>query len=419
MHFLLTPVGSSGDVHPYVGIGHGLRERGHDVTVLTAEPHRRGVEAAGLEFVSVYTTADYDAATHDPDLWHPVKSFKAVARLIVRALEPLWRELEARFEPGHTFLVGHPLSFATRSFEEHSGAPAATLQLAPSSLRSVYRSTVLPPARDISRWPRWSKRALWWLIDRTQVDPLIAPTLNRWRASHGLPPVTRIFQHWMNSPQRVLGLFPEWFGARQPDWPRTLELTSFPLWDDGHASARDARLEQFLATGAAPVVVTAGTANRQAAAFFAATAGALAKLELRGLFLTAHEANLPRDLPESIVVRAYAPLSRVLPRSAALVHHGGIGTMAQAFAAGVPQLVLPMAFDQPDNAMRAAELGAARFLTPANVAAESVAAALRSLLDDTTVAAATARWRDALEGVDGIARACDVLERDAARDRAR
>ncbi len=413
MRFLLTPVGSSGDVHPYVGIGRELRERGHDVSVLTAEPHRSVVESAGLEFVSVFSAAEYEAAIRHREIWHPTRSFRTVLEFIVKGLEPTWRELEARYEPGRTFVVGHPLGFAARAFEDKTGVAAATLQLAPSSLRTVHRTTVLPPATDISGWPLFAKRAVWWLIDRLQIDPLIAPPLNRWRAEHGLPPVRRIFRTWMNSPRRVLALFPEWFGPRQPDWPPQLEYVSFPLWDAAKTDTLDPELERFLQSGSAPVVATPGSANTQAAPFFAALAAALTQSGRRGLFLTGFPEQLPRELPGTIVTRRYAPLARVLPHAAVLVHHGGVGTMAQAFAAGTPQLVMPMAFDQPDNAMRAQRLGAARFLTPKRFTPRNVAAVLGEL-GGAPAAAAAARVRAELRGVDGIALACDVLERDAA-----
>jgi UDP:flavonoid glycosyltransferase YjiC (YdhE family) len=45
-----------------------------------------------------------------------------------------------------------------------------------------------------------------------------------------------------------------------------------------------------------------------------------------------------------------------------VVHQAGIGTLAQALRAGRPQVILPVAFDQPDNARRAAALGVGRVL---------------------------------------------------------
>jgi UDP:flavonoid glycosyltransferase YjiC (YdhE family) len=254
---------------------------------------------------------------------------------------------------------------------------------------------------------------MWALIDRVGIDPLIAPALNQWRRTLGLPPVRRVFKEWINSPRLVVGLFPDWFGPRQPDWPTRFHHASFPLWDDARTPP-DLELTTFLDAGTAPVVVSPGSANRHATSFFAAAAAALRRLGRRGLFLTGFAEQLPPDLPNTILHRAYAPFSAVLPRAAALVHHGGIGTMAQGFAAGVPQLVMAMAFDQPDNAVRASQLGVARWLAPARFTADRVTAALEDLLGNPVVARAAAELRDRLREQNGIALACDLLERETA-----
>jgi len=408
--FLLTPVGSSGDVHPYVGLGRELRTRGHEVTVIAAEPHRGVVEQGGLAFVPTHTAEQFHATTLNPDLWHPRRGFKTVMEMGISAIEPTWRALGHLYQPGRTTIVGHPLSLATRSFEEKTGAPAVTLHLAPSSLRSTYRVPALPPGLDISGLPHWCKRGLWWFIDRVMIDPNFAPALNAWRAGHGLPPVRRAFKSWLNSPRLVIGMFPEWYGPRQPDWPDRFHYASFPLWDDPHGSPMDAELSAFLDGGTPPVVATPGSANRHATDFFAAAAQALVRLGRRGLFLTGYPEQLPPDLPDTILHRRYAPFSAVLPRSAALIHHGGIGTAAQAFAVGVPQLVMPMGFDQPDNAIRAEREGVARWLTPGRFTEERVAGALDALLRDAGVTRAVATCRDRLRGVNGIGMAADLLE---------
>ena len=94
----------------------------------------------------------------------------------------------------------------------------------------------------------------------------------------------------------------------------------------------------------------------------------------------------------------YVPLGQVLPRAAALVSHGGVGTLSQALAAGVPQLVMPLGFDQFDNAARLERLGVAATLTPRRFRGPAVAQHLARLLGCPTVAracqAAAARLRD-------------------------
>lgn len=413
MHFLMTSVGSSGDVHPYIGIGRRLRQRGHEVTLLAADPHRPAIEAAGLGFASIWSEADYVEVTHDPDLWHPRRGLGMVLGIATRGLEALWRELEARYEPERTMIVGHPLAFGARAFEEKFHVPALTIHLAPGSIRTAHQVPALPPGVDISGLPHGLKRAMWWLTDLAMIDPKIAPALNRWRAGRGLGPVRRIFQSWLNSPQGVIGLFPPWFGPRQPDWPERFHFASFPLHDDVHSPAADPELDAFLGKGSPPIVFSPGSANRHAGNFFAAGLAALDQLGMRGLFLTGFPEQLPKNLPPSILHRQYLPFSAVLPRSAAFVHHGGVGSTAQALAAGVPQLMMPMGFDQPDNALRAERLGVARWLAPRKFSGPRVARALEQLLGDSTVAAATQQMAEWLGRADGVGLAADILERHA------
>ena len=54
-HFLLTTFGSLGDLHPYIAVGLGLRERGHRVSIATSEGYRAKVEGEGLELPAVAT----------------------------------------------------------------------------------------------------------------------------------------------------------------------------------------------------------------------------------------------------------------------------------------------------------------------------------------------------------------------------
>jgi rhamnosyltransferase subunit B len=74
------------------------------------------------------------------------------------------------------------------------------------------------------------------------------------------------------------------------------------------------------------------------------------------------------------------PLSKLLPQAAALVHHGGIGTTAEAFRAGVPQLITPFAWDQFDNGARIASLGAGLVVPVAGLSPRKLARSLDALI---------------------------------------
>jgi UDP:flavonoid glycosyltransferase YjiC (YdhE family) len=104
-------------------------------------------------------------------------------------------------------------------------------------------------------------------------------------------------------------------------------------------------------------------------------------LQRRGILLTRYREQLPASLPETVRCFGFVPMGQLLPHCAAMVHHGGIGTTAQGLAAGTPQLIMPMAFDQPDNAARAVRLGVARAIAPRAFRPRTAARRLAELLE--------------------------------------
>jgi UDP:flavonoid glycosyltransferase YjiC (YdhE family) len=414
-NIILTPVGSAGDVLPFVGVGRALRDRGHDVTLITSEPFRPVAEQAGLRFSGTMTKAEFDSLTNNPDIWHPRKGMQILLRLIGEWMRAGYDLLRPLYEPGRTVLVGHALSLSTRMLEEKHGVPAVTLHLAPSAFRTLHQMPAFRAGSDLSDWPRPLKRLMWWIADRFYLDPYITPELNRWRAELGLPPVSRPLREWIHSPQRTIGLFPDWFGPPQPDWPAAVRLTGFPLFDAAQPHDVDPALEDYLNEGDPPIVFTPGTANQHARRFFAAGAEATARLGRRAIFLTGYPDHLPIPLPNHVCHETYVPFSRVLPRCAGIVHHAGIGTCAQGLAAGIPQLTMPMGFDQPDNATRLQRLGVGAWVTPTKFTPARVASALERLLKDSGVAESCVRYRERVVAEQPLERTCELIEEVAVR----
>ena len=241
-------------------------------------------------------------------------------------------------------------------------------------------------------------------------DHALTPVVNDLCAEFGLPPARNIVREWWHSPHCVIGLFPDWYAAVQPDWPPQTRLTGFPLYDEGDATPLTPELDRWLDAGEPPVVFAPGTGNRQAVRFFEEGADACRRLRRRGLLLSRFAEQIPDPLPSGVRHAEYAPFGSLLLRAAALVHHGGIGTLAQALRAGCPQLVMPMAFDQPDNAVRLARLGVGRYLRPSRFTGLAVARELDELLGSEDVARACHAVASRFEGIDPVAQTCDLIE---------
>ncbi|MDH4418260.1 MAG: glycosyltransferase [Acidovorax sp.] len=97
--------------------------------------------------------------------------------------------------------------------------------------------------------------------------------------------------------------------------------------------------------------------------------------------------QIPAHLPESVLWQPYVPLSALLPHTAALVHHGGIGTTAEALRSGTPQLITPFAWDQFDNGARIASLGAGMVTPATRLRSRKLAHSLQILTTSDTIRA--------------------------------
>jgi rhamnosyltransferase subunit B len=268
VNILLNPAGSSGDILPFIRLGKALKARGHDVTVITMGRYEPLARHANLDFVEWTSSEALKAVEDNPDLWHPTKGLI----LASRALEPWYGQLhelvQAHHVPGQTVLVAGSLNLAARLAHDRLGVPLATLLLQPAFLRSVHRSPVLPGLPMPDWAPRAWKRLVYFLGDALVLDPVAAPAVNAMRAELGLPAVRSVLGNWWLAPQRVIGLFPDWFAQPQPDWPAQVRLTGFPLYDGLGAEPVPAGLDEFLDVGEPPVVFTPGTMMRHPRQFF-------------------------------------------------------------------------------------------------------------------------------------------------------
>jgi rhamnosyltransferase subunit B len=182
------------------------------------------------------------------------------------------------------------------------------------------------------------------------------------------------------------------------------------MWDESSITELDPSLEDYLSRGDAPVVLTPGTGNQSATRFFAEGIEACVRSGKRALLLTQFPEQLPKTLPPGVKHFHYVPFSQVLPRTAAVLHHGGIGTLSQCLRAGVPQWIMPQSYDQPDNLDRVRKLGVGDGLKPSQVSASAMAPMLQRLMTSETVRQRCRELSQRLMGVDPFAAAMDWLE---------
>ncbi|MFC1812469.1 glycosyltransferase [Thermodesulfobacteriota bacterium] len=359
MNILVATLGSYGDVHPMVGIAVHLKKRGHNVTLFTNAYFEKLANKNNLNFVPIGSEEDYDYLSHLSltDISNSSKRFSAfLSAIALPNIRTAYDQLKKYGQPAKTVIVTSPMVFASRLIQEKFDIPAVTVHISPVAVRSTYKAPKITDPSIPDWMPGFSKRLFWWIVDKAVIDRMICPKLNAFRKEISLPPINRVLSKWAHSSLRVICLFPDWFAVPQPDWPPETHLTGFPLFDDGDDDLSK-EVVDFLEAGEPPIVFSPGSFMRSWQQYFEASTKACGLLVKRGVLLSPYNHQIPANLPKGMRHFKYVPFRKLLPHAAALVHHGGIGSCAQAMRAGIPQLIHPMAFDQYDNAARLLKLG--------------------------------------------------------------
>ncbi|HZI20234.1 MAG TPA: nucleotide disphospho-sugar-binding domain-containing protein [Pyrinomonadaceae bacterium] len=418
---VLSTFGSFGDIHPYVALALELRRRGHHPVLATSAVYREKADALGIELRPVrpdLPSPDDLEATRQlvSDLVDQRKGTERVFGLLMPHLREIYEDLLAAVE-GADLLLTHPLPFVGPVVAQKTGIPWVSSVLAPISLFSAYDPPLLPQAPWLDPFMRLHPAVvrLFLLLGEPKFRSIFAP-VHRLRRELGLPRGGTPILEGQHSPTLVLALFSKVLAAPQPDWPPNTVVTGFAFYDRrdraGDAEGTDPALLEFLEAGEPPIIFTLGSSAFFAAGdFYRDSVAAARSLGRRALLLIGEERNRPASLPAGAAAFEYAPFSEVLPRAAAVVHQGGVGTTGQALRAGVPQLVVPFGHDQFDNGARVARGGCGRVLPRRRYDARRAERELRALLGDESYARRAARAGRVVRDEDGAVAAVDAIER--------
>lgn len=411
MKIIILASGSDGDIHPHLGIGRELVARGHHVVFVTTFNYVDAARECGFEALSFFDQNEKQ------DLDRSTASFGAIAKM-----KRYYRfysgktyevcELVAGQLDDQSILLAPPFAYpVARLLHSKYGTPYVSTVLAPVNLLSRRDPPSIKSMQWYSTLPYWARKLLFNGTERLLIDPFLRMFLKESVRKLDVPMPSRILSEWSYSPQRVMGLFSDWFSPPPADWPPQITLTGFPLFDPNMGKQTlSAGLSQFLDAGPPPVVFTAGTGTKDPHAFFETALKAAQTLGIRCVFLTRSTAQLP-PLPDAVWHESYTSLNLLLPRSSVFVHHGGSGTAALALSAGIPQLLLPTEeMGQLDNAHHLERLGCG-LVQQNSLDTSSVTEKLRYLLTAPQVKEACRSAQARMEpGSKACGRAADVIE---------
>jgi len=410
---VLATFGSYGDLNPFLALGLELKKRGHDAVIATAEGYRSDVERTGLGFAPVRPDMDKNDLPLFARALDRVHGPEVIIReMLMPKVRESYEDLE-RAAAGADLLLSHSLTYAAPVLAEKMNMIWLSVVLQPLMFLSAEDPSVLAPIP----WAG-SLRPLGAGFHR-MLFGLLKLAASRWgnparalRKELELPPSEDPVFDGQYSPYGTLALFSRLFGPPQYDWPENTLACGFPFLDaDIGGRELNPKLEEFLSNGTPPVVFTLGSAAVMIAGdFFTNAVKAVQGYGVRAILLAGPAAKDMTDLPNGIEAYESAPYHALFPRCAAVVHSGGIGTTAQALRAGVPQMIVPFAHDQFDNAARIMRMGVGEGLDGRNPTGRELAATLSRLLDNDSVKRQAFQVGTLIRAENGIADGCDAIE---------
>ena len=412
---VVSSVGSLGDLHPFIALARGLRGCGHQVTFAVQRGFVERLRAEGFETAPLASDVSALPAPLARQLVTGGAPFAAL-RVIARDYQGpslaanirLLREACA----GADLLIASAGQIAASAVAELSGVRWVTVALSPT-IPSAY----VPPSPELARLrgplARLANRATWTLggvaVARASDGPL-----NAGRAEVGLPPRKRLLQDGNLSPLLTAVAWSPACFPRPGDWPAQVEVTGFLLCDAPEEWREPEALTAFLddATGGPVIAVSSGSMGGDVsdafAPFFSASVAAIHAAGARALVIGAGAAPQAVASGETLSVD-YAPFSRVYPRCAAVIHHGGAGTVAQSLRAGVPTLVAPWGADQFFHGALIQRLGVGR-VVPRRRYTAAARDALGALLTRASYRERARALAARIADEDGVARLCERVE---------
>jgi rhamnosyltransferase subunit B len=413
---VMATIGSFGDLHPYIALALEMRKRYIEPVIATSEIYRQRIESLNIEFYPIRPTMP------EPETPEYLKMMDGVIdpnrgaeylfkRMLVPAVRDMYDDLSWAIEDADS-LVTHPIVLAGPLIAQKTGIPWVSTALAPASLCSQFDPWVPPNTPALHNVLKASPLAarLFLKFLKTITNPWVKEVY-KFRAELGLPKGEHPLFEGQFAPDLNLALFSNLLMAPQSDWPANTVVTGFPFYDKKDNAPPDTSLLRFLGRGPAPIVFTLGSAAVHVAGDFYRESIAAAKLlKRRAILLVGSDQNRPKEpLPEDIAVFNYAPHGELMPRAAAVVHQGGVGTTGQAMRAGVPTIVVPFAHDQPDNAARVERLGVSRTVYRSNYKAELVASELKELLGNPSYSRRAREVGSRVRSESGAALAVDLI----------
>jgi vancomycin aglycone glucosyltransferase len=351
MQVLLSSIGSRGDVQPILALALELQALGHRARLCVAPNFKEWVESYGLECIPI--GPDLKKLTGGTVPGKPVLAFSPEQwqRMADESVRTQFQVIAEAARGCDLIVAATALQTAARSIADVLKIPYVFAAYCPAVLPSPKYpppktggsySQSLPEAENLQLWKQ----------NEQEFNARFGAVLNEERAKAGLGPVASV-RGYLFTDRPWLAADP----ALAPAFPAAgMQVVQTGAWMLSDQAALPDDLENFLAGGAPPIYLGFGSmrASDQTGRMLIEAARALG---LRSILSQGWADLAPGDTGNDCLSIGEVNYEKLLPRVAAIVHHGGAGTTTAAAWAGRAQVIIPHNYDQFYWAHRVHQLG--------------------------------------------------------------
>jgi UDP:flavonoid glycosyltransferase YjiC (YdhE family) len=412
MYITIFVYGTWGDIRPHVVLGMALQKAGHSVQVVASSSYEAWVRARKLDFyplsIDMNTFARENASLMDANVVRQLQIARKVINPILTRMGLELLEATRNADVLMTVEFGVSLLFDVLKVNH-----LKTILINPAPLNPTREfASAMPPPPGWFPFPEWYNRMSYHMLERIQWA-VLGGARNELATQHlGLP--KRKFSDFksMLATTPALTTVSRHVVQRPTDWDEIFQVTGY-LFDDDPDWTPPQDLSDFLAAGDAPVYIGFGSMpDSKPQATTRMLMDAVRQAGKRAVILTGWAGLGAEDIPANIHILKYAPHSWLFPKMAVVVHHGGAGTTAAGFRAGVPTIIVPHNGDQPYWGRRAQQLGIGTEPIPRKkLTADKLAAAIRDATSDPDMRAKAAELAKKIVLEDGVGLAVETVQK--------
>jgi UDP:flavonoid glycosyltransferase YjiC (YdhE family) len=378
---VLTSFGTTGDNAPIIALAEALRAQGDAPLLLLNPLYEAEARARQLPFSAVGPRWAPDEVAEAEKYLHPRTGAIAIWNdfYLPNVARSFAAVRSAIAEHRADAVVSHWLCFGAHFAARAAGLRHAIVNLAPC----WWYSRADPSIYTALDGPRWLLR--WFLfLPRLLVNHFIGGSLRAVCAELGVPHRRDVYFDMFRRADLNLALWSPAFRPSAGDDPAGAAICGFPFAVASEGEGLEPALDRFLSDGEPPVVVGLGSSIKTLGHEVYRNVALACRAGGSRALLVGARPDAAEGLPGVMAVPS-APFHLLFPRASAVVHHGGIGTLAEALRSGRPAAVVPFANDQHDNARRARALGVSLTWSRADLRGPRLRQKLEQLVADETL----------------------------------